>query len=266
MTGQFLAPVAGELRVVNVNVKVNGRAEQGHDVANHGRVVATLPATTSPPRCTEGDTMCGRYALALVSVCGANVAVTWLNTRSGRRRCASSSSRRRCPSRTRLATTRCARATTSPRATMGSSTGPTVPATATAGSTTTASKRKQRPSASKVRRATPTPRTSCRPCNGVGPAPTPDGRVLTTPPRARAVLDEAQPGLRQQDEDDQLPRRLARRGPRHVDDDEEEEALRRRGAGLLRVAEEGQPEGAALHQAQGRAAHVPRGALGHGPV
>jgi hypothetical protein len=50
------------------NGKVNVRAEQGHDVANHGRVVATLAATTSPPRCTEGDTMCGRYALALVSV------------------------------------------------------------------------------------------------------------------------------------------------------------------------------------------------------
>jgi hypothetical protein len=80
--------------------------------------------------------------------------------------------------------------------------------------------------------------------------------------RPGAVLDEAQPRLRQQDEDDQLPRRLAHRGPRHVDDDEEEEALHRHRTGLLRVAEEGQPEDSALHQAPRRPADVPRRALG----
>jgi hypothetical protein len=90
--------------------------------------------------------------------------------------------------------------------------------------------------------------------------------MLSTMARTGAVLDEAQPRLRQQDEDDQLPRRLADRRPRHVDHDEEDEALHYRRPGLLRVAEEGQPEDSALHQAQGRPADVSRRALGHGAV
>jgi hypothetical protein len=91
-------------------------------------------------------------------------------------------------------------------------------------------------------------------------------RTDTIPSRPRPLLDKVQPRLRQQDEDNQLPRRFSPRRPRHVDHHEEEEALHRRRTGLLRMAQEGQPEDTTLHQTQGWPAAVPGRAVGRGPV
>lgn len=87
-------------------------------------------------------------------------------------------------------------------------------------------------------------------------------------PRPCTVLDQAQPGLRFHDEDDQLPGRLIVRGSRYVDEHEEEEAVHRGRTGLLRMAQEEQREGedTSFHQAQGQSADVFRWLIRQCPV
>lgn len=80
------------------------------------------------------------------------------------------------------------------------------------------------------------------------------GIWLTSKPRPHPILDETQPRLRLDDEDDKLPRRLPLHERRDVEHDEAEEKMRRHLPGLLRVAEEGperQGASAAFREAKG---------------
>jgi hypothetical protein len=130
------------------------RRAEAHDVDSQSltrchQLFPSVPPLPAGHALGDGN-MCGRYALALVSVRDQPVCITWLTACSGPRKCASGWSSPRCPSRTRPTTTRCDRATTSPRATTALSTEQTVLEMA---------------ASTKGERATPS--TSCHRCNGV---------------------------------------------------------------------------------------------------